>query len=371
MLDIDPNNTPSATLRRMLILLLAALVLAFGLVARADSVHLYDQIGVKGATVTLGEIAELKGQAALKHADLVVMELGDGRDEKTITLSTVSKALDKAGVNWGLVSLRGFNECRVTRLIEPEVVNSESGQAVSANVETPIGLNTSLTLRGMVEELLAERAGATLDQIQVSYSARDAKLLDTPILSKSVEIEPTMLNTLGNVPIAVRLYEGQRVVESFTITAKVKCVMLAVVSSQRIARGDRYSRDNVEVRECIVDSSDITPITDPSLVYGQQASMSLNADQLITVRAVRPPVLIKRGDLVTVRCFIGGLIVKTVGIAKQDGALDEVIEIKNDTTHETYLATVTGSKQAVVSIGGGASESRSVAAADTDQEAVN
>lgn len=349
MLDIEPENSPGATLRRMLILLLAALVMAFGIAARADSVHLYDQIGIEGGTVTLGQVAELQGPAAREHADVVLMTLEEGRGDYTVTLDSVEKSLDEAGVNWGLVSLRGFNECRVTRLAEPASMAAEQGQAVAANIETPIDLHTTLTLRVMVEQLLAERAGKSESSLRIAFSDRDAKKLDMPILGRSIEVQPTSLNTLGRVPIVVRLFEGQRVSESIHVNAKIEHTLLAVVTAAPVARGEVFTRAKLQVRECVIDDSGITPITDPSVMIGQESTVSLKAGEMVTVQAVRPPIMIRRGERVDVRCFVGGLVIRTVGVATENGAMDEQVLIKSESTNETYFAIVTGRQEAVVS----------------------
>ena len=351
MMNIEPDNTPRAVIRRILLLLLVALVLAFGMVTRADSVRLYDQVGVDGGRVTLQDVAKLEGPAALKHGGLVLMTLDQQRGGHTVTLDMVEDALTEAGVNWGLVSLGGFNQCRVTRLIEPETLGAEYGQAVAANIETPIGLHTTLTLRAMVEQYLAQRIGLEQGELRVDYSDRDAGKLDLPILGRSIEIEPMSQNLLGRVPMTVRLYKGRTVSETIHVNASIRRAMLAVVAARDIARGQRFTRDDLSVRVCLIDSDSITPITDPSLAIGQQATVSLRGGDVLAARAVRPPTLVKRGELVDVRCFIGSLVIRTVGIAAEDGSLESAIRVRNESSGDTFLATVTGRRQVVVSIG--------------------
>jgi len=350
MTNREPDKTPSATLRRILLLLVVAVVLAFGLVARADSVRLYEQAGVEGPRVTLGQVAKLDGAAARAHADLVVLELNDQREGYTLTLDQLEQALGDAGVNWGRVSLRGYDTCKVTRLIEPEPVGPATDQAVAANIQTPIGLNTSLTLRQLVEQQLTERIGNDRGDLRLSFSNRDAEKLNLPVLGRSVEIEPTSDNRLGRIPVVIRLYEGRVIDKTLHVGAKAERVMLAVVAAAPVSRGQRFTRDDLQVRECVIDNDGVEPITDPSLAIGQQAATTLREGEVVTVRAVRPPVLIKRGELVDVRCFVGGLVIRTVGIASADGALDDMIKVRNDSTGDTFYAVVTGRREVVVSI---------------------
>jgi flagellar basal body P-ring formation protein FlgA len=372
MLDFKPENTPGATLRRLLVLLLAALVMAFGIAARADSVRLYDQVGIESQTVTLQQVAELDGPAARAFADVVLMTLEDGRGEYTVTLDAVEKALDGAGANWGLLSLRGFNTCRVTRLAVPPVPVPAQGQAVTANIETPIGLGTPLTLRALVEQHLAERVGVGSDELRITFSERDAKRLDIPILGRSVEIEPTSRNTLGRIPVVIRLYEGRSVAESITVSARAQHTLLAVVTTGPVARGEVFTRTTLQVRECVLDDNNITPVTDPSIIIGQESATSLRAGEIVAVRSVRAPIMVKRGMLVDVRCFVGGLIIRTVGHATEDGSLDDRILVRSDSTGDTFFAVVTGRQEVVVTMNANTQPETSTAMADDrDQEVMN
>lgn len=353
MIDSKPNNTPGATLRRILVILAAAVVLAFGIAARADSVRLYDQVGVQGTVVTLSQVAELTGEAAMTHGDVVLATLDEGRSEYTITLDMIEEALDDAGVNWGLVSLRGFNTCKVTRLVEPKSLAAESGQAVAANIETPIGLQTTLTLRGVVERYINDNAMITQGDLRIEFSGRDARKLDLPVLGRSIEIEPVGINTLGRAPMVIRLYEEQRVAQTIQVSAKVQHVLLAVVADGPISRGDVFTRGHLKVRECMVDDDAVTPVTDPGTIIGQESATSLRAGEMVSINKVKSPVMVKRGELVNVRCFIGGLVVRTADYAAEDGSLNDLIRLRSDSTGEEYYAVVTGDRQAVVTTSAG------------------
>ena len=348
MLDFEPEQSARATLRRIVIVLIAAIVMAFGIAARADSVRLYDQVGVEGQVVTLSQVAELIGPAAQAHSDLVLVTLEEGRSENSITMDMIEDALDNAGVNWGLVSLRGFNACKVTRLVEPKAMTPEPGQAVAANIETPIGLQTTLTLRGMVEQYITDAATLSKGDLRIEFSERDTEKLDLPILGRSIEIEPVGINTLGRVPLMIRLYDEQRVAQTIQVSAKVQHVLLAVVADTPISRGDVFRRSHLKVRECIVDSDAVEPVTDPGKIIGQESATSLRAGEMISINKVKSPVMVKRGELVNVRCFVGGLVVRTADYATENGSLNDMIRLRSDSTGDEYYAVVTGHRQAVV-----------------------
>jgi len=348
MFDFKPDNTPSAALRRMLLLLIAALVLACGIAARADSVRLYDQTGVEGVNVTLADVAELTGPHATALGQTQIATIKAGEQEIKVSLDDVESALDKAGVNWGLVSLRGYSACRVARLAPPPIITIGRGQAVAANIETPIDLDAELTLRARVEQLVAERSGLQRDELRITFTDRDGAKLDRPALGQSIEIEPTSLNTLGRVPMIIRLYESGRVSQTLTVRAHVKRVLLAVVTTGPIARGEVFTRSHLAVRECYLDDDDVTPITDPMIAVGQEATASMGGGEILFARKVKAPIMVKRGELVTVRCLIGSLVVRTVGKAAENGSIDDAIQVRAESTGKTFSAVVTGRGEAVM-----------------------
>ena len=368
MFEIEPENTPTATLRRMLLLLIAALVVACGIAARADSVQLYDQVGLKSGKVTLADVAELQGPSAKALSSVEVASLADGWKEHVVTLDDVEAAMDKAGVNWGLVSLRGYAKCRVSRLAAPPESELGKGQAVAANIETPIGLDASLTLHARVEKLIAQRAGVPLSDLQISFSDHDRQALNIPALGRSIEIEPTVTNTLGRVPLVVRLYETGRITKTIQVRAQVRQVMLAVVARRPISRGQVFTRDDLEVRECYLEDDDVQPVTDPMLAVGQQADASMRSGDILLSRKVKAPYMVRRGELVTVRCLIGGLVVRSIGKASQDASLGDTVNIRMEDNHETVLATVAGRGEAVVRLGSHASQSGQFVSSGSEQE---
>jgi flagella basal body P-ring formation protein FlgA len=348
MYEIEPDNTPSAALRRMLLLLVGALVLAFGIAAHADSVRLYDQAGIDTEKVTLADVAELSGPLALALGEIELAMVTDGRGEVEISLDEVESALDEAGVNWGQVSLRGFPACRVTRLAPPTGVGIGRGQAVAANIETPLGLDAGLTLRARVEALIVNRTGLPSDELRIGFNDRDSARLDRPVLGQSFEIEPTGLNKLGRVPLMIRFYESGRVTQTLSVRAHVQRVLLAVVASGPIQRGQIFTLANLAVRECRLESDGVIPITDPMLAVGQQATATMRDGEVLIARKVKAPVMVKRGELVTVRCLIGGLIVRTVGRAAEEGSLDDIIQVRSEKNRSGFSAVVSGRGEVVI-----------------------
>jgi len=65
---------------------------------------------------------------------------------------------------------------------------------------------------------------------------------------------------------------------------------------------------------------------------------------------VRSPVLVRRGELVKVRCMVGSLMLTTEGRAREDGQKGQLIQVRNEASRENYTVQVTGRREVFVRI---------------------
>jgi flagella basal body P-ring formation protein FlgA len=83
-------------------------------------------------------------------------------------------------------------------------------------------------------------------------------------------------------------------------------------------------------------------------VVGKQAARTLAAGHPIDQRAVRAPVLVRRGEPVTVSVQVANVRVTTSGRAMADGSQGDLIEVQSLNTRERYLAQVIGVHEVAV-----------------------
>jgi flagella basal body P-ring formation protein FlgA len=151
----------------------------------------------------------------------------------------------------------------------------------------------------------------------------------------------------GRVPIAVRHYQNGQVTEQFTISATVKRQVTAMVATDTIRRDSRFDPGKVE-QQTVWLSRDREPVKEMDLLAGQRADGVLREGDLVYPDDVASPVLVERRDLVTVRCLSGGLVVRTVARALDEGSKGDVIRVRNESSRETFTCKVTGPREAVV-----------------------
>jgi len=346
-----PHAEPESAKVRITTGLIAALIcVCCALPVNADSIRLHDDIGVSSEKVTLKQVAELTGDDATALGDTVVGEFENDAKRLTITLDQVRDALKDQGINWGLMSLRGYRRCHVKRTGEIDEPARSNDRAVAANIEQRVDRGTSATLRDEVEQVIHKMADTPLEDLRITFRDHDRKRLQRSALESRFEIAPSATSAIGRLPLTVRRYEAGRAVETFTVTADVQKRAKAVITKKPLSRGDRFTKRAVNVKEVWL-TDDRTPIADVSLVVDQQAGGALDSGSLVYPDDLRSPELVKRGELVTVRCINGALVVRTVARARGDGAMGETIKLRNESSHETFHARVTGRRKASVQLG--------------------
>jgi flagella basal body P-ring formation protein FlgA len=83
-------------------------------------------------------------------------------------------------------------------------------------------------------------------------------------------------------------------------------------------------------------------------LIGMEARQAIQVGEVIFNDKVQQPLLVKRGDLITVISQAGGIRVRTTARARQNGAKGELVQVESLETREPYDVRVTGHREAAV-----------------------
>lgn len=326
---------------------------------QADQIKLSPRANMPAGEVKLKDIAELQGPAALALGNIVLGELKG--DSLTIAMADVRQKLDEQGVNWGLLSLRGFMKCQVnssqptTSLKPAEVVNASveaeadaDGNAV-ANPAVYVASHSMLTVGDRVTALLVERTRLPADELRIHFAARDQPSLALGILKDRWEVEPSNSAKLGRVLVTVRQWQGERIANTYRLTADVTHRALCVVAKRNVQRNEMFTPADLEIQEVYLQDEFAEPARKLTEVIGKVASQPVNKGNLVMADQIARPDLIKRGDRLVVRCIVGGMVIKTTARAMESGAMGDDIIVANLDSNERFTVRITGSKEAIVS----------------------
>ncbi len=85
-------------------------------------------------------------------------------------------------------------------------------------------------------------------------------------------------------------------------------------------------------------------------LHGMVAKRPIRAGQALTPDMVRPPLLVRRGEAVTIVAEHGGLSVRMAGKALVDGALGATVRVRNDRSKRIVEGRVSGERRVSVNL---------------------
>lgn len=292
-----------------------------------------------GQPVTLDHVATVDGGPSF--AATVIVPMDDTRRTQAdgwieVTARDVFNALDLPRAR---VMLRG-TACRV-RLMEaapPPMVlkRNEAGKLVEI-FDGPI-------LRDHIQARVAAELSVVDEDLRLDFAESDAKLIRTATAGLTVEIQPLGLS--GDMPVAVTLYDGDKIVLSETIRVTAEVRKSVLIAARPIERRSPIERDDYTAERRWIQPT-LVPAT-PADMDSATARAALAPGETIEARHVEPPIVVERGDVVSVRCVAGSIVAKIAARALEDGRDGDRIRFEPINGGRRFQATVNGPGRAVL-----------------------
>lgn len=276
----------------------------------------------------LADIADLTGPEARKLAGF---EIGRAGENPQVTLSELRTRLEgNKEANFGRIRMTG-GVCTIrVGAIEPAPAPAK------ASVSAP----TSAAGPDSIEHHLLDRVAALFDSkptnVRLTFEPGDAALLRTIVGGRTLAAQPA--GSGDRVTIAIRLFDRDRIVESGSIRVGVMLRRPVLVATSPIARGTVLAQDQV-IRDEQWFAPSQTPAV-PENALGQEVRARINAGSIVRAQDVEPPLLVKKGDIVSVDCVSGGFVVRTPARATENGREGEVITFQSTTSKHTFRARI-------------------------------
>jgi len=215
-----------------------------------------------------------------------------------------------------------------------------------SGVSFPGLITACLLLVTLLAPAGARAANSFLDEIerQVESSIRQHYLARVPESRVNVTVNPinrTLSLTPCRQPLQIDLpfSSGERVTAkvscsaprpwSLFVTARVQQFVLLVTASRPISRHSRIDSSALTLREQDIQRLRGDYFTRLQDVAGQTARVPIRNGEVISPRHLEASLAVRRGDAVTLQVRKGGLLIRTRGIALEDGRLNQQIDVKN------------------------------------------
>jgi flagella basal body P-ring formation protein FlgA len=329
-----------------------ALVLALcANVGAQDRISLRPAASISGNVVRLGDVADVQGPAML--AEVVIVkdlrsELGQGGEAATIDLARVRSALEKVPtVNWGRLTLSGV-PCRV-KAATMEAPGSTPERELDASPD-----EAAPTLRDQVVSWLAHAFACSPEDLRVTFDDAQSEALDASVVGLATSIRS--LGSSDKLSLAMTTYRGDVITNSLTIRVAPLIRREVAVASRRIARGEPLTSDVLRTDEQWVPPS-VVPIDARSL-HGVIARTRIDAGTIIRHEHIDQPIVIKKGEIVTVDCVSGGIVVRAMARAMSAARDGEIIAFQYLESKRSFNARANGPGRAVIVVDGEPEEGR-------------
>jgi len=358
-------------------------------------IELKSEVTLVGAEVKLSQIArwnEADAKTLAPIADLVVLRLSQGTPYKTISMDEIRGLLSDAGVNLAQVRLSGAIKCTVARTDvrfnegdalqkwldaqdpksakKPAVPSSD--EAVAAPIDTPPTIAVApapadrkktpepvRTLRDLISEDLASRLQLASDTMQLTFNAKDDRVLNLVEGVFKFSLEPVRAKDLGTFQYDVTITNNGNS-QKTSITGQARAWQQQVVVMKPISFHQLIREEDLQNRKTLIDRLGTDPVITMTQAVGQQAARELKPGTVMTARLVDAVPLVRTGQLVTITYTQGSVSLRSVARATQGGSFGQSIQVKNETTGAIFEVILTGPQTATMS---GSSPSTAVSAA--------
>lgn len=297
----------------------------------ATKLVLREQANVAGPVLLLGDLADIHSADAELVASLASTPLGPATPgQRFLRVAEIRDLLLARGIDLSTIQLSGAAVVAIGR--RPEKVAAVKSRTPADRKQL------AATIENAIEQFLIEQTGVDAWQVDLITQGVVFDQLDD-----GAEIDVAG----GEAPWTGR--------QQFSLTspgapgpvaaaARVQRVSMVVYATTPIEAGQLIRAAQLELRR-YVGTPPSTALLSLEAAAGQQARRAIRPDAMLSTSSLRPPLLVRRGETVSVYARTGGVTVRTFATAKQDGALGDLIQVESTASRQGFAARVSGSRE--------------------------
>lgn len=212
----------------------------------------------------------------------------------------------------------------------------------SANAQAPI--ENIAQLRSQVAQFLTDEYSKTQAvKVDVKVGNLDNRLRLAKCDQNLLLILKDTTNSGGNINVEVACKGSSA--WTILVPALARVYRSVAVAGRNLQRGDVISANDL--------ATDIKDVSDfrmgfcltPDALVGKEVKYNINKGETFRNSALDAPLVIKRGDTVSMEASAGEISVRTSGTAVSDGRVGQQIRVKNNQSARVINAKVVGPGQ--------------------------
>jgi len=315
------------------------LVLIHGASLRAAELRLKSQCRAACAVVTLGDVAEIftaDDQAAASLAAIELFPSPPPLRQRFIRLRELQDLLILRGVNLTEHRFSGSSQVAIA-----------GGSPARVQPVRPLSL---LAARG-AEQRVCRAVTQYLQQYASADSTWTVGVDLTPEQVQACSAEDAAISVRGGAPpwtgnqrFEVTIGNGDGPA-TFYIDAQVTAPRKMVVAVRSLSRGVTVCATDVELCSITPSQAAADGFRAIEQVVGRETTRAIPKGKPLSAEMLRAPLLVRRGDVVTVIARSAGIRIRTTARARDDGSLDDLVAVESLAGRQRYFARVTGVRE--------------------------
>jgi flagella basal body P-ring formation protein FlgA len=346
------------------------LVAVLSVTAHAGEIVLQERCVPYHTVVRLGDVAEVRDVPMQLHQQLTntpIMPAPAPGEEQFVRAQTIRDLLAAHGMRVDDFTFSGADAVQVlsvqTAIAPPEQSEQRTGfrayKAPSAN--TTVLQTRVLPLGRAVEDRIRGEISAAIDA--VVRAVPEGEFLQTIEVGAGEALMRAWLQAtekpaiMPSAPIAAGARTFRLVFttpngpQEFTLLAELAETRPVLTATRPLLRGDVITMADFVLAPAPLEKTQNAQarfFADPNEVLGQEAARSIRPGDLLTDQNCTPPLVIRRGELITVISGGDGIIIRLAAKADRDGRQGDLIPVRTLDRNEILMGRVTGRGEVAV-----------------------
>lgn len=310
--------------------------------ARAAELQLKAQFTCTAAVVRLGDLADISGADPRQMETLSALDLFPAPaagQKRYIDLREIQDVLLDRGVNLAAHRFSGAAQVLVTG------PGGLEANPVRRGSQPDVRKATRLVREAVAHYL--RQASATRDNLEPEFDLTDdqARLVDQASSPLQISGGTAPFHGTQHLQVAAGGLQGP---VDFTLEVRITRPPMVAVAVRSLAKGAMVRTEDVQLISANVPVEQGTVIRSLDDVVGRETTRAIGEGHPFESDGVRSPIMIRRGDVVTIYARSSGIRVRTVARAKDDAGMGELVSVESLEDRKTFFARVSGIQEAEV-----------------------
>jgi flagellar basal body P-ring formation protein FlgA len=312
-------------------------------ISPAAEIRLKSQCTAAGPVVKLGDVAEVVGGDHRQSEALSALELfpaPSAAQERFLGVRELQDLLLLRGVNLAEHQFSGSSQVGIA-------AGNQSAKAAPAQTLSMVIVRRAnrRACDAVAKYLETRAAGDGAWTVEAELSEAQARMVADPARAVTIGGGRAPWTGVQRFEVTVQSPQGPM---SFPLDARVSVPAAVVLASHSLPRGAVIRADDVELRSEAGGEAGAGAVHSLEEVVGRETTRAVPAGKALSSDALRSPLLVRKGEVVTVYALSAGIRVCTHARARDDGSQGDLVAVESMLDRSTYYARVSGAREVQV-----------------------